>query len=61
MCFCLLYTVHTLASKIKISEIIAKNVLKQQATLLEKSFISMIKKQLSICYKWSVGCRISYS
>lgn len=43
------------------SEIIAKNVHKQQAALLEKSFISTDKKQLSICYKWSIGPHVSYS
>lgn len=47
--YCLLYT-HWLPQS-KMSEIIAKNVHKQQAALLEKSFISTDKKQLSICYK----------
>lgn len=40
--YCILYT-HWLPQP-KISEIIAKNALKQQVALLEKSFIFMIKK-----------------
>ena len=47
--YCLLYT-HWLPQS-KMSEIIAKNMHEQQAALLEKSFISTDKKQLSICCK----------
>lgn len=57
--YCLLHT-HWLPQS-KMSEIIAKNVHKQQAALLEKSFISTDRKQLSICYKRSVGSHVSYS
>lgn len=41
--YCVLYT-HQLLP-LKVSEITAKNMLKQQAGLLHKSFISVIKKK----------------
>lgn len=58
--YCVLYT-HQLLP-LKIAEITAKNMLKQQAGLLHKSFISVIKKKhLSVCYIWSVGSYMPYS
>lgn len=51
--YCVLYT-HQLLP-LKIAEITAKNMLKQQAGLLHKSFISVIKKKTPFCLLYMIS------